>query len=373
MTFINFFSIGFLTSNCRSEFILTFRYRSIVMVAFFIPLILMSFLYLRIFAIIKRHQAQRAIQRQQSYHISDQSHTLFETPKKTETIVKNCAQDGKFQTNIPDYIIRPINKKNMTESPEMSPKRQMCLAPKYDRSLSSSGVAETYITPTNHSQHQQHHHHHRNYSIGHNFTKFHCKCKLNDSGNDASCNTRDNDSNQSKTINVTNLKCRPMRSSHTHSINEQIDKSTNTISLRSFRSNGSTHTRQLHYASISYENNPSGGGHAKALFTTLLILGTYLICWMPAVLYFAFTCVDHCPFPITQINLKWRIIFSFIANGLVILKALVDPFIYTYRMKEMKSALNRLVLLSSYPFPFNLLYFEFSLLLILCVCVFVCV
>jgi hypothetical protein len=82
-------------------------------------------------------------------------------------------------------------------------------------------------------------------------------------------------------------------------------------------------------------------GHTKALMTTLLILGTYLLCWMPAVIFFALTCVNGCPFPITQLNYNYRIIFSFITNGLVVFKAIVDPFIYTYRMKEMKLALNR--------------------------------
>ena len=81
--------------------------------------------------------------------------------------------------------------------------------------------------------------------------------------------------------------------------------------------------------------------NTKALTTTLLILGTYLICWMPAVVFFALTCVDICPLPIIQMDMKSRIVSSFITNGLVILKAIVDPFIYTYRMKEMKIAINR--------------------------------
>lgn len=81
--------------------------------------------------------------------------------------------------------------------------------------------------------------------------------------------------------------------------------------------------------------------HWKALSTTLIVLGTYLICWMPAVLYFALTCVDGCPFPIGNISDKSRLIAGFVTNALVILKAIVDPFIYTLRMADVKVALKR--------------------------------
>lgn len=116
-------------------------------------------------------------------------------------------------------------------------------------------------------------------------------------------------------------------------------------------SKGQAKTRADVTLSVRSQSSPVHGegttigssGHAKALVTTLLILGTYLLCYMPAVCFFALTCVDHCPFPITLMNFRSRVIFSFITNVLVILKAIVDPFIYTYRMKEMKTALNRYV------------------------------
>lgn len=81
--------------------------------------------------------------------------------------------------------------------------------------------------------------------------------------------------------------------------------------------------------------------HSKALCTTLLILGTYLFCWMPAVVFLALTCVDGCPFPITGIPTLSRVLISFPCNSLVVLKAIVDPFIYTLRMKEVKDAIKR--------------------------------
>lgn len=94
-------------------------------------------------------------------------------------------------------------------------------------------------------------------------------------------------------------------------------------------------------SSLSFDPSLGNTGHTKALVTTLLILGTYLLCYMPAVIFFAVTCVDHCPFPITQMDWRLRISIAFVTNGLVVLKAIVDPMIYSYRMREMKSALSR--------------------------------
>lgn len=86
---------------------------------------------------------------------------------------------------------------------------------------------------------------------------------------------------------------------------------------------------------------PSPNTHWKALSTTLIVLGTYLICWMPAVLYYSLTCVDGCPFPINDMSAESRLIAGFVTNALVILKAIVDPFIYTLRMADVKVALKR--------------------------------
>jgi hypothetical protein len=82
--------------------------------------------------------------------------------------------------------------------------------------------------------------------------------------------------------------------------------------------------------------------HSKALFTTLIILGTYLFCWMPAVVFLALTCQDGCPFPVLSISPMVKVMISVVCNSLVILKAVVDPFIYTLRMKEVKMAIRRM-------------------------------
>ncbi|KAI1289546.1 hypothetical protein HDE_09100 [Halotydeus destructor] len=85
----------------------------------------------------------------------------------------------------------------------------------------------------------------------------------------------------------------------------------------------------------------SSKSNGKALSTTLIILGTYLICWMPAVTFLALTCQDGCPYPILNIDPVTKVTLSFIINGLVCLKSLVDPFIYTFRMKEVRLALKK--------------------------------
>lgn len=90
-------------------------------------------------------------------------------------------------------------------------------------------------------------------------------------------------------------------------------------------------------------NNPANNAssHTKALYTTLIILGTYLVCWMPALCFLVLTCVDGCPYPLFTLSIRKRVILSFINNSLVIIKSMVDPFIYIYRMKEVKNALRR--------------------------------
>ncbi|XP_022702752.1 alpha-1D adrenergic receptor-like [Varroa jacobsoni] len=82
--------------------------------------------------------------------------------------------------------------------------------------------------------------------------------------------------------------------------------------------------------------------NVKAVYTTLLIIGTYLIGWMPAVFFYVFTCTDSCPFPITEISYRTRISVGILVNALIVLKSLVDPFIYAARMPEVSEALYRM-------------------------------
>ncbi|GIY98264.1 g_PROTEIN_RECEP_F1_2 domain-containing protein [Caerostris extrusa] len=78
--------------------------------------------------------------------------------------------------------------------------------------------------------------------------------------------------------------------------------------------------------------------NVKATITTLLILGTYILGWMPAVLYFVLTCLD-CPVPYPEIPLWVRIPTGIFINSMIVLKSFVDPIIYVVRMPEIKTAM----------------------------------
>ncbi|XP_025266717.1 trace amine-associated receptor 2-like [Camponotus floridanus] len=80
--------------------------------------------------------------------------------------------------------------------------------------------------------------------------------------------------------------------------------------------------------------------NVKAIHTTLYILGSFLIGWMPAVIIFMLVCID-CMF---QLNVSKQIEFLIYAviNGLIILKTLINPIIYAARMHEIKVATRRM-------------------------------
>lgn len=97
--------------------------------------------------------------------------------------------------------------------------------------------------------------------------------------------------------------------------------------------------RALDYqVSVSSTFVPASSRHKKAFTTSLIIVGTYLMGWMPAMTYFAVSCVDGCPFPILHQSLFTRAIAAIVTTNLIILKAIIDPFIYLFRMKEVKLA-----------------------------------
>ncbi|GAV02495.1 hypothetical protein RvY_13054 [Ramazzottius varieornatus] len=74
--------------------------------------------------------------------------------------------------------------------------------------------------------------------------------------------------------------------------------------------------------------------NTKAVVTTLIILLTYLIGWLPAVINYVTVC-DDCSVPLT-ISLCVRLPVNIVTNLLIILKFLVDPIIYTARITEVR-------------------------------------
>ncbi|KYN04066.1 Trace amine-associated receptor 3 [Cyphomyrmex costatus] len=81
--------------------------------------------------------------------------------------------------------------------------------------------------------------------------------------------------------------------------------------------------------------------NVKAIHTTLYILGSFVVGWMPGVIMYMLVCNDC----VLQLNgVSARVIFFIYAtiNGLIILKTLVNPIIYAARMHEIKIATRRM-------------------------------
>lgn len=77
--------------------------------------------------------------------------------------------------------------------------------------------------------------------------------------------------------------------------------------------------------------------NTRALITTLIILLTYLIGWLPAVVNYVTVCKD-CTVPLS-ISLCILLPVNIIVNLLILLKFLVDPIIYTARIQEIRTVM----------------------------------
>lgn len=79
----------------------------------------------------------------------------------------------------------------------------------------------------------------------------------------------------------------------------------------------------------------------KAVITTLLILGTYIIGWMPAVIVFITVC-SNCIVTFAKVNQEVFIITNATINSLIIIKSFVDPIVYAARIPELQESLKRM-------------------------------
>ena len=87
--------------------------------------------------------------------------------------------------------------------------------------------------------------------------------------------------------------------------------------------------------SSSGSNSQQMTRNVKAIYTTLFILGSYVIGWMPAVLSYLLFCED-CMFHFKTLD-KFVMFFIYTAvNLLIIFKTLLNPIIYAARMHEIK-------------------------------------
>ncbi|KAG5887521.1 hypothetical protein JTB14_022133 [Gonioctena quinquepunctata] len=82
-------------------------------------------------------------------------------------------------------------------------------------------------------------------------------------------------------------------------------------------------------------------GNIKAINTTLLILGSCFIGWMPALMFYILSCGD-CPISgeaLHTLNRDYKfevMMLRLIENILIIMKMFANPIIYTIRIKEIK-------------------------------------
>ncbi|KAK3912747.1 Alpha-2C adrenergic receptor [Frankliniella fusca] len=84
--------------------------------------------------------------------------------------------------------------------------------------------------------------------------------------------------------------------------------------------------------------SPQFRRNKKAIVTTLFILGSYLVGWMPGVISFMLVCDKDCLIPRDSLpsNSIPTLLIFWSVNMLIVIKTLANSFIYTSRMKEIK-------------------------------------
>lgn len=281
-------SLAFRSSTCAIEFFLLFNYRILILACFLTPLLLMGGLYIRIFYLIKKHEVERSIL--SAVPSLDASHA---SPKTTPHVKQ---VDNKSAIPIK-------NCRNMNNNHQCNWIRSVLKSP--------GGNGKNPVT---------------------NEVIF-------EVSNNESNESNKNSNKRSNGRMSQSVPCVSHVSSEPEEVHRQemdhLEVTLASTSEESFRSK-SRHI-SVHISSSSANT------HWKALSTTLIVLGTYLVCWMPAVCFLALTCIDGCPFPLGQMSSSSRLIIGFVCNSLVILKAIVDPFIYTLRMADVKVALKKFV------------------------------
>lgn len=98
--------------------------------------------------------------------------------------------------------------------------------------------------------------------------------------------------------------------------------------------------RQTHGRSASQHQQKSLRRKAKTIITALLIVSTFLIGWVPSIAFFAITC-QSCIFPSKELIRYPRLMLSLTigVNMLMIMKGLLNPLIYGFRIPEIQKAI----------------------------------
>lgn len=77
-------------------------------------------------------------------------------------------------------------------------------------------------------------------------------------------------------------------------------------------------------------------GNIKAIYTTLLILGSCVVGWLPACLIFLLVCESGCLYQHLNVSENMAFFIPWFINVLIILKTLINPIIYSSRMIEIQ-------------------------------------
>uniref|UniRef100_T1KQ09 G-protein coupled receptors family 1 profile domain-containing protein n=1 Tax=Tetranychus urticae TaxID=32264 RepID=T1KQ09_TETUR len=313
---IYFYSIpcqGFRSINCDYDFLASKRYRLFILSFFAIPLVLMFFLYTRIFKIIRQNQQMRC----QSRHgcVSESSF-----PKAAAMLIQNGSKSTPSSKHV--LIFRQCPKPTESSTSSISSSTPITFDPQ-------SQSVETSIDPADKVNYIRVKSIETVNSLPPSQPVKHSTSPLIQSNGSTLIQSKESlnklitmDENVSNEVPIGRQSINSKK--HNDSTNQPHHKILSKVKDNRLTTVGPTRT------------------NTKALITSLLILGTYLLCWVPAVTFLVLTCQDGCPFSIFAIPRKIVIIISSICNLLVIMKAIVDPFIYIFRIREVKLAIRKI-------------------------------
>ncbi|XP_042876498.1 uncharacterized protein LOC122256103 [Penaeus japonicus] len=94
---------------------------------------------------------------------------------------------------------------------------------------------------------------------------------------------------------------------------------------------------------INYEHNMANALNflmlevrSKTVATTALIVGTFVMGWVPAMIKYVLVC-QNCP--VSNLDFLTQLILGIIVNSLYTLKVFIDTFIYALRLPDIRKAL----------------------------------
>ncbi|KAE9528120.1 hypothetical protein AGLY_012542 [Aphis glycines] len=106
-----------------------------------------------------------------------------------------------------------------------------------------------------------------------------------------------------------------------------------------YKQSGSVHSNKPNQVRRQAESQQSK--NEKALYTTLIIVGSVVVGWMPACLQYYLICTD-CIIQPDWGSLTVKFYTYFATNCLVILKSAVNSYIYAARMQEIQVAIRKM-------------------------------